>query len=309
MKRVAITGTTGMIGRALAELLMSEGIEVLLLGNPRSKRLGNMAKGPLATTAPCSIDAYADFVPPDDRTWDVFYHLAWSGTFGDTRNNLSAQAHNIQHSLDAVDLAHRLGCKTFIGAGSQAEYGRVDGVLGPDTPANPENGYGIAKFAASRMTLLRCEQLGLRHVWMRIISAYGPYDGAQTMISTTIAALLKGEKPILTPCEQQWDYIYQDDVARAMMLAGKKGRHGAVYPLGSGQTRPLREYVETIRDAIDPALPLGIGERPYAERQVMRLEADISALTEDTGFTPQVEFSRGVRLTVEAAMTENKQAS
>lgn len=304
LKRVVITGATGMLGRALAELLVSRGIEVLLLANPHSTRLNSLVKNPLATIAPCTIDDYPRFEAPNARSWDAFYHLAWAGTFGDARNDMHAQAANIDYALDAVELAHRLGCKAFVGAGSQAEYGRVDGVLRSDTPTSPESGYGIAKLAAGQMTRLRCNQLGMRHVWVRILSVYGPYDGAQTMIMTTIDALLRGERPSLTPCEQQWDYLHQDDAARALMLAGEAGRHGAVYPLGSGQARPLREYVEAIRDAIDPALPLGIGCKPYASRQVMHLEADISALGADTGFAPHVPFSEGIRRIVETARKE-----
>ena len=56
------------------------------------------------------------------------------------------------------------------------------------------------------------------------------------------------------------------------------GCSGAVYPLGSGQALPLRRYMEELRDAIDPALPLGLGQIPYGPRQVMHLQADLSAL-------------------------------
>jgi nucleoside-diphosphate-sugar epimerase len=77
------------------------------------------------------------------------------------------------------------------------------------------------------------------------------------------------------------------------------GRDGAIYPLGSGESRPLRDYFELLRDAVDPALELGLGELPYPPNQVMRLEADISGLTRDTGFVPAVSFEEGVRRVVE----------
>ena len=54
--------------------------------------------------------------------------------------------------MDAVNLAHRLGCEFFIGAGSQAEYGRVEGKLNAQVPTNPENGYGMAKLCAGQMS-------------------------------------------------------------------------------------------------------------------------------------------------------------
>ena len=42
-----------------------------------------------------------------------------------------------------------------------------------------------------------------------------------------------------------------------------------------------------------------IGEREYYPNQVMRLTADISELTADTGFQPEVDFKEGIRRTME----------
>ena len=74
---------------------------------------------------------------------------------------------------------------------------------------------------------------------------------------------------------------------------------GHTFVIGSGIGRPLREYIEIMRDAIDPSLPLGIGEVPYGPKQVMHLQADISDLTAATGFTPEVDFAEGIRRTIE----------
>ena len=100
------------------------------------------------------------------------------------------------------------------------------------------------------------------------------------------------------------DYLYSGDVARAFYLAAEHGRSGAVYPVGSGRVMPLRKYVEILRDEIDPALPLGFGEIPYAPQQVMHLEADISSLHADTGFVPLTPFREGIRKTIEWVRSE-----
>ena len=52
-------------------------------------------------------------------------------------------------------------------------------------------------------------------------------------------------------------------------------------------------------DAIDPSLDIGFGEVDYYPGQVMYLCADISALTEDTGFVPEYDFETGIKETVE----------
>ena len=56
--------------------------------------------------------------------------------------------------------------------------------------------------------------------------------------------------------------------------------------------------MELLRDAVNPALPLGFGQVPYGPRQVMHLQADISALRADTGFAPAISFEEGIRNTV-----------
>lgn len=80
----------------------------------------------------------------------------------------------------------------------------------------------------------------------------------------------------------------------------ERGKDGAVYPIGSGSVRPLKEYFEEARDAVDPSLPLGIGMLPYPVNQIMHLQADISSLTRDTGWVPAVSFEEGIRKTVAA---------
>ena len=57
--------------------------------------------------------------------------------------------------------------------------------------------------------------------------------------------------------------------------------------------------MEAIRDAIDPTLPLGIGEVPYYPDQAMHLEADISNLQADTSWRPETSFEKGIRLVIE----------
>ncbi len=59
----------------------------------------------------------------------------------------------------------------FIGAGSQAEYGRVEGKLNSQVPAFPENGYGMAKLCAGQMTRIQCESWE-SDIWTRILSVY-----------------------------------------------------------------------------------------------------------------------------------------
>ena len=294
-----ITGPTGAIGTALCEALLARGITVYAVCRPGSRRTDALPKSDRLHIVACDAGELEKIPGLIGEQVDAFYHFAWAHTIGAGRNDMPAQISNIQYTIDAVRAASKLGCQVFIGAGSQAEYGRVEGVLRPETPCFPENGYGMAKLCAGQMSRQVCRELGIAPVWMRVLSVYGPRDGEATMITGTIRKLLNDEKPALTAGVQQWDYLYAGDAAEAFYLAAAAGRDGAVYPLGSGRAKPLRDYVEALRDAVDPKLPLGLGEIPYGPLQVMHLEADISALQADTGFAPRTSFEDGIAATVD----------
>ena len=233
------------------------------------------------------------------KDWDVFFHFAWLGTTGAARNDMYLQNQNVRYALDAVAAAKRFGCHAFIGAGSQAEYGQVEGLLTPETPAFPEMGYGIGKLCAGQMTREYAHQLGMKHVWVRILSIYGPNDGIQSMVMSTIARLKNGDVPQFTKGEQMWDYLYSGDAAEAFWLLGEKGHDGKVYVLGSGKARPLAEYIKEIRDTVNPNAEIALGAIPYGEKQVMHLQADISELEKDTEWNPKTSFKSGIKTIVE----------
>lgn len=298
MKRVIITGPTGAIGMALIQKCIEMGTEVAAVCHRGSARIARIPVSDRVKVVECSLDEMKKLPELLEGHYDVFFHFAWACTVGAGRNDAEAQTQNIRYTMDAVEAAAKLGCECFIGAGSQAEYGRVEGKLTADTPAFPENGYGIAKLCAGQLSRLRCSQLGIRHIWFRVLSVYGRYDGEQTMIMSSIKKLLNGETPEYTPAEQLWDYLYSEDAGCAFYLAAEKGKNGAVYCLGSGQAVPLKEYIEILRDEIDPGLPIKIGAKPYADQQVMYLCADITDLQRDTGFVPQIGFREGIRETV-----------
>ena len=306
MKRAVISGATGAIGTALIENLISNGIEVLILMREGSDRKTNIKSHPLIKIKYSSLENYKSLKNDTGKNYDVFYHFAWAGTFGNTRNDMYLQNKNVEYTLDAVSVAKEFGCQTFIGAGSQAEYGRAEGVLTALTPTFPENGYGIAKLCAGQMSREYAHQMGLRHIWVRILSVYGPNDGSQTMVMSTINKLQKGEIADLTKGEQMWDYLYSADAAEAFKLLGERGQDGKVYVLGSGVARPLKEYIEIIGKSLNSENLLNFGSIPYSQRQVMYLCADVSELSKDTGWEAKTSFKEGIAKILEQIKKANK---
>jgi nucleoside-diphosphate-sugar epimerase len=171
--------------------------------------------------------------------------------------------------------------------------------LTPDTPAHPLTGYGMAKLAAGNLGRPYAKKLGIRFVWARILSVYGPMDNPYTLTMGAIRKRLNGEATHFTAGDQIWDFLFSEDAARALRLMGEKGLDGVTYVLGSGRETRLKDAIEAICRLSNPSLPVGLGDIPYAPGQVMYLCADISDLTRDTGFVPAVPFSEGIKRTVD----------
>jgi len=295
MKRVVITGATSMIGLAILDICIKNKINATCILRENSLKKHIIPSSPYVSSIICNINNYSQLAEKIEKPQDIFFHFAWTHTDNASRNLVDMQHENVHYSLEALHAAVKMNCSRFIGAGSQAEYGRVEGKISPTMKVSPESAYGVAKYAAGKLGAILAEQLGIDFFWPRIFSTYGINDMPSTMIMYCLKELMENRSPELTGCEQQWDYLNCKDAARAFFLIAKKGNPGNIYNIGGGKTHTLKYYVEILRDQINPHLSLGIGKRPYADKQVMHLCADISNLQQDTGFLPQIEFIDGIK--------------
>ena len=303
MKKAYITGPTGAIGLALVDKLNSEGVDVAVIVRPDSKRAQRLiSEGAFGNAEIINCDL-KDFKCLDCSSLsdgDVFYHLGWMGTSGAARMDMKLQLQNADYTLDALELAAKLNCKRFVGVGSQAEYGRCSEQLTNDTPLNPENGYGIAKLMAGKMSRIRAKQLGIEHVWTRVLSVYGKGDNENTLISSLISNLINGNEVHCTKGEQMWNYINSKDAAEYLYRLGYvENVDGKTYCIAGESARPLREYMKIVQKVINEKnggkdCPKIIFDRPYPEGQVMYLDADISELVRVSGYSPKIKFEDGI---------------
>ena len=320
MKTIVLTGATSMIGLAIINECLSKNIKVFALARKNSSKICRIPQSPLVRLIECDLDELSHFdenlilskitsdcgndlnnqdnpVNPIGKI-DVFFHIGWAFTDKERRNNCVFQYKNVEYTLDAIHLAKRLGCKKFIGAGSQAEYGKAQTKLNGETPVNPEIAYGIAKYAAGKMAALECEKLELDFNWVRILSVYGKNDSDATLVKTLIHAMKENQALPLSPCTHTWDFLSDKDAGRAFILIAEKGISGKTYTLGSGDGRPLKDYVEIIKSIVNPKYEPNYGGLQYNEKSVMYLCADIKELTADTGFKPEIPFKEGIMNTV-----------
>lgn len=293
-----VTGGTGNIGQALVRLLLSKGWRTYVLCNPLSQRTKFLPRSPQCRIVACDLGNIAQARSSIDEPCEQFFHLGWRASYGAERENPQVQISNIEASVAAAELAAQLGCGVFAGAGSQAQYGDTNDTLTENTPLRPTTHYGIAKCCAEQMTRKICAQRGVRHVWGRICSVYGPCDGPYTLVTYLMRSFLRGQEAVLTPCQQEWDFMYAEDAARAFVALAEKGHDAQAYCLAAGQARPLWQYMQEWKDVTLGEALLRLGGRPYPENARQRLCADIGRLVEHTGFSPATPFAEGMRKTL-----------
>lgn len=288
-----ITGATGFIGSAILAELLAVGAQVTVLLRDDSDRTR------LATMDGFNVQIYSSLLSKEticalrEKQPDIFIHCAWRGVGGQQRNEAFQILDNIPLTTDSVKLAAAVGCKQWVGLGSQAEYGIQNCRLNENSPLQPTTLYGKAKLAAGVAALALCEVHAIAGVWLRVFSTYGPGNASSWFLSYVIQEFLAGRAPKLTKCEQSWDYLYVTDAARGV-IATAQGSISGVFNLGSGSSRPLKDYIEAIRTELDSSLEPIYGAVPYRLDQVMHLEADITRLTSTTNWYPLVDFTQGI---------------
>ena len=295
MKRVFVTGATGFIGSYLVRQLLHCGVDVAVLMRAEADPWRLVDIRPQLHDVDwdgVSVDSFSEsfkeFAP------DTVFHLGWSGVGNMDRNQITQATKNLSFATSLAQLAVDTGVECWVGAGSQAEYGPKNGKIDETQLPQPTTLYGASKLSVGILSERIAALGGMRHAWLRIFSTYGPMDNADWMLPTLITKLLNQERPALTAGEQLWDYLHVNDAARAFLKIAESDARG-FFNLGSGEAHPLRMSIETIRDEINPALPLGFGEVPYRIDQVMCLHADISKLQRAANWFPEIELTAGLK--------------
>lgn len=258
-----ITGGNSFLGVALSKLLLSEGHDVIIACRESSKC--SLEEGKhlriVRYNGLENIKSLKDTV----NNADVFIHLAWGGTDHAGRNSKAVQQANILYSLDALSVAKAIGCKLFVEAGSQAEYGIVKGQITEDTPCDPITEYGKAKLEFGNKAEKWCLENDMKFIHLRIVSVFGVHDHDWTLVKSCIHKMLNNEDVELSSCRQLWNFVDEDDACRQIYLLTLHAINdddfkSEIYLIGSYDTRRLRSFVEEMRILTHTKSHLHFGE-------------------------------------------------
>jgi nucleoside-diphosphate-sugar epimerase len=281
MKRVLLTGATGFIGRHVLPHLVQAGYDVHPVAAREFDLLdGQVRREIVARIRPTHLVHLAWHVSPGEY-WTSLRNIEW-----------------VQASLDLLVQFAANGGQRVVSAGTCAEYSwEPGGVCVEDqTPLAPSTLYGASKDALRRMQESLARQLGLSSAWGRIFFPYGPCEPPGRLVPAVIGALLAGQSAPCTRGCQRRDFMYIDDVARAVVVLLESGLTGAVN-IGTGSAVRVADVVGTIGAVMDRLDLIQLGALPDRAGEPAMLVADTARL-ESIGFRPQWSLEQAIRATV-----------
>ncbi|MGC4091525.1 MAG: NAD(P)-dependent oxidoreductase [Polyangiaceae bacterium] len=185
----------------------------------------------------------------------------------------------------------------FVLASSGLTYGNQPSPFTEALPAIPVDDYSMCKMLAEQAVLSYARAGLVRACILRPAVVYGPGQSGDMFVPAMLGALRAGRRFAMTAGKQTRDFIYIEDVVKAMALVVERGLEGT-YNIGTGEGIAMRDVAELVARLLHCPGLLGIGDLPYREREVWAYALDPSRLRAE-GWQPHVSIEEGLRRTLD----------
>ncbi|WP_116051251.1 dTDP-glucose 4,6-dehydratase [Amycolatopsis palatopharyngis] len=206
---------------------------------------------------------------------------------------------NVVGTQTLLQAALEAGVGKFVHVSTDEVYGSIDeGSWAEDRALEPNSPYSASKAGSDLLARSFHRTHGLPVCVTRCSNNYGPYQFPEKVIPLFVTNLLDGgQVPLYGDGLNVRDWLHVDDHCRGIQLVADGGRAGEVYNIGGGTELTNRELTERLLAAV------GAGwdrVRPVEDRKGhdRRYSVDISKITAELGYRPQVDFDAGLADTV-----------
>jgi nucleoside-diphosphate-sugar epimerase len=302
-----VTGGTGFIGAYVVRDLVQSGDRVVCFDIAPNAQL-------LTDVVPAEHLQRVTVVRGDVTEWsqlfhtlraqrvDKVIHLASLLTSSSEANFPRALKVNCQGTNHIFEGAALLGLEKVVWASSVAVFGPrslgPEGIVLNDAPQDPQTVYGACKSYNEQMALHYARKYDLDVIGLRFTLVYG-YGKTETVargsgvgyLSELIDKPALGQGPCVVPYgDDQMDWLYVEDVARAVGLASQAGRTRTKAFTVRGDLRPMREVFDYVRRLLPQA---EMTLQPGRYRQTWRFDG--SATHDEIGYAPEVTIEEGIK--------------
>ena len=159
--------------------------------------------------------------------------------------------------------------------------------------------YGTGKLAAHLMGETVAKMNDVEFIPVIITNIYGVGEKSARMIYTSIKKLINKDHCSFTAGYQMYDFIYITDAINSIIEVSEKGKAFNRYYIGSGEPKPLKEFLLQMKDIVDPNAEIGLGDIPFKGIDISYNQFDLKKVERDTGYKNQVTFEQGIKMTAE----------
>jgi dTDP-glucose 4,6-dehydratase len=205
---------------------------------------------------------------------------------------------NIIGTFTILECVKESGCR-LVHISTDEVYGEVglDETSNPETSVlNPTNPYSATKAGAELLVKAYGHSFKIPYVITRGNNVFGPKQYPEKVIPVFVKQMLDG-KPCIVHGEglSRRNFIYVDDVSRAIVTIIEKGSNGTVYNIGTKNEYSVNEMFDILRKKINPdATKVHVGDRPHNDK---RYAVDIKSLS-DLGWKEETDFDEAIEKTV-----------
>ncbi len=299
--RILVTGGAGFIGSHVVDAYIEAGHDVVVVDNLHTGKRENV--NPRARFYEVDIRDVAALEEIFAREQpEIVNHQAALANVRESMEKPREYADvNVIGSIALLELSRAHGVRKFIYASTGgAVYGEPEFLpVTEDHPINPLDNYGASKHAVEHYLYLYRHNYGLDYTILRYPNVYGPRQdplGEAGGIAIFTGRMLRGETCIINGSgEQQRDFLYVGDVARANVLSLDRGS-GGIYNLGWGIGVDINTLFQRLAEAVGYTREPVHGPPKLGE--VFRIYLDASKAARELGWKPEVPLDEGLALTV-----------
>jgi UDP-glucose 4-epimerase len=210
---------------------------------------------------------------------------------------------NVLGSLNLIELSRKHNIERFIYISTGgAVYGEPEYLPCDEAhPINPICPYGASKHTVEHYLYMYREIYGLDYVTLRYPNVYGPRQdplGEAGVVAIFTGQMLNEKKVVINgDGEQERDFVYVGDCARANLLALTADIKSTIFNLGSSRGTTVNEIYKLLKKITAYGKDAIHGPEKVGETR--RIYLDASRAKQELGWVPEVGMEEGLIKTVE----------
>ncbi len=299
MSKILITGGAGFIGSHLADSLIKEGHNIVVIDNLSTGNKDNLnSKVKLYKLDICSPKIKDIF--KKEKFEFVFHFAAQIDVRRSVEDPLKSAKDNIVGSLNLLEFSRFYSINKFIFASTGgAIYGDADVIPTPESYLElPLSPYGIEKLAVDKYLNYYHKSFGLSYTSLRLGNIYGPRQnskGEAGVVAIFADKMIRGEDPIINGTgENTRDFVYVSDVVEASILS-MKSKKTCVYNIGTGKESSINTIFRNLKKLLNSDCREIHGPAKRGEQR--RSCLDNNKAREGLGWSPKVKTEEGLQKT------------